>query len=100
MARVDNEMGLRLMTASPEPVVLGSFTARSLPLLTHCAQRNRDGTLDLVASDSEHLYYWAGSRSGADRQHTGSSDILDARFLSDEGGAPAALCSMTAMCTP
>ena len=91
MARVDNEACLRLMNASPKPATLGSFTARSLPLFTRCAQRNRDGTLDLVASDSEHLYYWAGSSPVPTGQHTGWSSILDARFLSDEAGAPAAL---------
>jgi hypothetical protein len=91
LARVDNEPGLRLMTASQEPQVLASFSARNLDLHVHCAQRNRLGTIDLVASDSAHIYYWAGSSSVPTGQHALKESILDAGFLSDDDGALAAL---------
>jgi hypothetical protein len=91
LARVDNEPGLRLMTASPEPRVLASFSARNLDLHVHCAQRNRLGTIDLVASDSAHIYYWAGSSPVPTGQHALKESILDAGFLSEDDGALAAL---------
>ncbi|MBL9137141.1 MAG: toll/interleukin-1 receptor domain-containing protein [Verrucomicrobiales bacterium] len=91
LARVDDEPGLRLMTANPEPQVLASFSARNLDLHPHCAQRNRLGTLDLVASDRAHIYYWAGSSPVPTGQHSGKESILDAGFLSEDEGAPAVL---------
>ncbi|MBS0154220.1 MAG: toll/interleukin-1 receptor domain-containing protein [Nitrospira sp.] len=91
LARIDNEPGLRLMTTTPEPQVLASFNARTLELSAHCAQRNRFGTLDLVASDRAHIYYWAGSSPVPTGQSARKKSILNAKFLSDDDGAPAAM---------
>ena len=91
LARVDDEPGLRLITADHEPATIASFTARSLPLLVRVAQHNRDGSLDLVAEDTQHRYYFAGSSPVPTAQYPARSSALDARFLSDVPGGPAVL---------
>ena len=58
--------------------------------MPECAQRNEEGSLDLVAADTQNLYYWTRSGHLPAMQFPQESSLLDARFLSSEPGAAVA----------
>jgi hypothetical protein len=91
VARIDAGPGLHLMTADSGVEEIGSFVARRLPLRALRAQRNREGSFDLVASDDNHLYYWRTSSSLPTMQFPLREYILSARFLASMPGAPVAV---------
>jgi hypothetical protein len=91
VASIDSDPGLHLMTADSGVEQVGSFVARKLPLRALCAQRNREGSFDLVASDANHLYYWQASSSLPTMQFPLRARILSARFLASAPGSPVAV---------
>jgi hypothetical protein len=91
VARMDNDPRLHLMSVDGEIRSIGSFSARSLPLYALCAQRNSQGSIDLIAHDFQHLYYWQNSSQLPTMQFTQDTTIQDARFLSADPGSPVAL---------
>jgi hypothetical protein len=90
VARIDADARLHLVSPDPEIKILGSFSARALDLHVLCAQRNRQGSIDLVAHDFEHSYYWQSSSQLPTMQFTREKTINDARFLSWEAGSAVA----------
>lgn len=87
VATIDNEPGLQLISVDVGIERIGSFVARKLFLSSLCAQRNEDGSLDLVAQDSQNLYYWLASSHVPTMQFPQDDYVLDARFLSPAPGA-------------
>ena len=90
VARMDGDPKLHLMSADREVHSIGSFSARALELYVLCSQRNRQGSIDLVAHDWQHLYYWRTSSQLPTMQFTIEKPIEEARFLSSESGSPVA----------
>ena len=88
---MDKDPKLHLVSPEAEMKILGSFAARKLSLFALCAQRNREGTLDLVAHDFEHLYYWQGSSLQPTMQFGIPHPARDARFLAADAGSPVAV---------
>ena len=94
IAQVDSEPGLQLIALESDIKRIGSFAARPLRLLALCAQRNAEGSLDLVAQDAQHLYYWQTSSSHPTMQFPTEELFLNARFLpSTPGSAVIAIAS-------
>jgi hypothetical protein len=90
VAAVDSETGLHLIAVGAGTERVGSFAARQLLLNPLCAQRNEEGSLDLLAEDSQYLYYWSRSSPVPTMQFRRRSSLLEARFLSAAAGAPVA----------
>ena len=90
VARTDSDPKLQLLSAGEEVQSIGSFAARALEVDALCAQRNRQGSIDLVGSDSQHLYYWRSSSQLPTTQFTLEEPLEDARFLSSDSGSPVA----------
>jgi hypothetical protein len=90
VARIDRDPKLHLLSADQEVRSIGSFSARTLDLHVLCAQRNRQGSIDLIAHDWSHLYYWQSSSQLPAMQFTPERTIEEARFLSSEPGSPVA----------
>jgi hypothetical protein len=92
IASIGNDPGLHLMSVDPSMERIGSFVARELDLHALCAQRNEEGSLDLVAQDDQHLYCWRRSGEVPAQQFPipGRKTILAARFLSTTPGAAVA----------
>ncbi|WP_421794655.1 toll/interleukin-1 receptor domain-containing protein [Haliscomenobacter sp.] len=88
IASHNNDPELHLMTVMPENKLLGSFVARSHNLFVLCAQRNLEGSIDLLATDHNYLYYWQNSTSPFPNMEYPYKGVLDAQFLSREPGAP------------
>jgi hypothetical protein len=88
---MDNDPRLHLMSVDGEVRSIGSFSARSLPLYALCAQRNSQGSIDLIAHDFQHLYYWQNSSQLPTMQFTQDTTIQGARFLSADPGSPVAV---------
>lgn len=93
IARVDDDPSLSLMAVDGEVQRIGSFMARKLDLHALCAQRNRQGSVDLIAHDFQHLYYWRTSSQLPTMQFPLSERILDAQFLTSAAGSPVATIS-------
>src|SRR5262249_9551600 len=70
------------MSVDSAPRTLGTFAARKLDLYPVCARRNLEGTVDLVARDSEHVYRWSASSQQPSTQYPRESIILQAGFVS------------------
>ncbi len=87
IVRGDEDPGLQLVTGDSNFESLGSFVARNLSLHALCAHRNGEGSLDLVAEDSQHVYYWERSSPHPVLQCPRDHMTLDALFLSDEPAA-------------
>lgn len=82
VARMDDDPRLHLLTIDQEPRKLGSFAARKLALYALCARRNRDGSVDLVASDYQNVYRWSRSGPQPSMQYACEGTIFDASFVS------------------
>ena len=80
---------LHLLAPSAGGPPLGVFAARNLMLDVVAAQVNAEGSLDMVASDSQHLYYWSASGSAPVQQVHCEGRVMAGAFLSDEPGAEA-----------
>lgn len=91
LAQIDDAPGLQLMSADDGLQQHGTFGARTLALSPLAARLNRAGTVDLVACDGQHLYYFADSSTVPTAQYPAGPGVLAARFLSDATGAAAAL---------
>jgi TIR domain len=91
LTRTDNDPRLHLTSAVAGVEVIGSFSARKLALQVLCAQRNRHGSLDLVAHDWEHLYFWQTPSPQPIMEFPVAQMIEDACFLSREPGSPVGL---------
>lgn len=96
LARIDNDPKLHLLSPEAESPatemkILGSFAARSLKLFALSGRKNREGSLDLVAHDFEHLYYWQGSNPQPTMEFRIPHVVQDARFLSADTGSPVAV---------
>jgi len=89
MARIQEDPRLHLVSPGAEMEIIGSFAARTLKLFGLCAQKNRAGSIDLVAHDFQHLYYWQSS-SPLPTMQFALNGIQDAHFLSPEPGAAVA----------
>ncbi|MCK6694771.1 MAG: toll/interleukin-1 receptor domain-containing protein, partial [Thermoanaerobaculia bacterium] len=87
IARIENDPKLHLMAAGTEIKLIGSFVARNLSLHVLCAQRNKEGSIDLIAWDAQNLYYWCLSGQRPTMQYD-RNYILDAQFLSSEPKSP------------
>ncbi len=82
VARINDDPRLHLMTADQQPLKLGSFVARKLAAYPLCAQRNIDGTIDLVASDHQCVYRWSRSSQQPSMQYACEGTIRHASFVS------------------
>jgi hypothetical protein len=80
---------LRLLAPSSSGQPLGVFAARKLDLHVVAAQVNAEGSLDMVASDFQHLYYWLASGSVPIQQVRCDQWVEAGAFLSDKPGADA-----------
>ncbi len=90
VARVDSDPKLHLLSVDQQVQNIGSFSARALALQALCAQRNRQGSIDLIAHDWQHLYYWRNSSQLPTMQFPCVRPTEEARFLSSEPGSPVA----------
>jgi hypothetical protein len=79
LARKDNEPVLHLIAVDRGAQFLGSFAARRLSLSPLCAWKNSEGTIDVVAEDSEHLYVWSNSQPHPSAQYASASMTFAAR---------------------
>lgn len=95
LAQLNDEPGLHLLTTEPGLQPLGAFTARRLSLSALCAQRNREHSIDLLAYDSEHVYYWTRSSPLPTMQFTLEERVEAAAFLSRDAAPRAALVEST-----
>jgi hypothetical protein len=82
VARINDDPCLHLMTADQQPLKLGTFAARKLMVYPLCAQRNVDGSVDLMASDHQYVYRWSRSSQQPSMQYAYESTILHASFVS------------------
>jgi hypothetical protein len=80
---------LRLLAPLAGDQVLGVVAARKLRLAVIAAQVNAEGSLDLVAADSHHLYYWLASGNVPVQQVRCETHVAAGAFLSSEPGAEA-----------
>jgi hypothetical protein len=80
---------LRLLAPSVGDEPLGVFAARKLKLRVVAAQVNSEGSLDMIATDSHHLYYWSASGSVPVQQVRSEHQAIAGAFLSSEPGAEA-----------
>jgi len=81
IARIDVDPRLHLMTVDQQPLKLGTFAARKLTAYPLCAQRNIDGSVDLVASDHQYVYRWSRSSKQPSMQYACEGTILHASFV-------------------
>lgn len=93
IAKIDDDPSLNLIAVDGEVQRIGSFAARKLELQPLCARRNQEGSMDLVAQDVQHLYYWQKSSQLPTMQFPLSDRILDARFLKPVPTIPVATVS-------
>lgn len=82
VARVNNDPRLHLMSVDQQPLKLGTFAARKLTAYPLCAQRNVEGSVDLVATDHQYVYRWSRSSQKPSMQYICESMVLHASFTS------------------
>ena len=82
LARKPPDPALHLIAVDEKPVSLGSLAARTLALDALCARRNVDGSIDVVAADSQHIYRWDGSNPHPTLQYQPHNRALTAGFIS------------------
>lgn len=88
LTRTDNDPRLHLTSVLTGVEAIGSFSARKLALQVLCAQRNSQGSLDLVAHDWQHLYFWQSPSPQPIMEFPVAHMIEDACFLSRDPGSP------------
>lgn len=82
LVRKNDDPALHLIAVDDKPVSLGSLAARTLPLDALCARRQVDGSIDVVAADSQHAYRLPGSSSHPTLQYPLHDTALTAAFIS------------------
>jgi len=82
IARINDDPRLHLMTVDQQPLKLGTFAARKLRAYPLCARRNVDGSVDLVGSDHQYIYWWTRSNQQPSMQYACEGTILRASFVS------------------
>ncbi|GAA4397852.1 hypothetical protein GCM10023187_07750 [Nibrella viscosa] len=89
IASWDDKPGLHVLAAKDELSPLGSLFARNLFLEVLDARRNTEGSLDVLAKDEQHLYYWSRSGQQPVMQFANEPPVLCGAFLSNAPEADA-----------